>query len=219
MVYELVSARYDVGTVFIRTSKSRGIEYLQLAHNERDADGKVKPRILHNLGRKDKLDQEALLRLVNSISRYLDADDAAKVPQDAGLEAPFEFLGAKQLGGTHLLDGLWQRLGIGKVLGRLLAGRDYQVPIERLLFALVANRALEPRSKLAAESWVSDVAHIDGLAAVEVQQLYRAMDFLLEAHDDIQREVFWNVKNLFNLEVDLIFVDTTRCCLECQPAV
>lgn len=100
------------------------------------------------------------------------------------MEAPFEFLGAKQLGGTHMLDGLWQRLGIRKRLEKLLAERDYQVPIERLLFALVANRTLEPGGKLAAEAWVSDVAHLEGLPEVEVQQLHRAMDFLLEVHDD-----------------------------------
>lgn len=182
--------------MFVRTSKSRGIEYLQLAHNERDADGKIKPRILHNFGRKDRLDVEALKRLVNSISRFLPAEDAAQVRQDLGLEAPFEFLGAKQLGGTHLLDGLWSRLGVRKVLEKLLAERDYRVPIERLLFAVVANRALEPGSKLAAESWMTDVAHVDGLEEVEVQQLYRAMDFLLEAHDEIQREVFWSVQPL-----------------------
>lgn len=202
--------------MFIRTTKSRGIEYLQLAHNERDADGKVKPRILHNFGRKDRVDVEALKRLVNSISRFLPPGDAAGIRQDLGLEAPFEFLGAKQLGGTHLLDGLWSRLGIRRVLEKMLLERDYQVPIERLLFALVANRALEPGSKLAAESWISDVAHIDGLAGVEVQQLYRAMDFLLEAHDEIQREVFWSVRNLFNLEVDLIFVDTTSTYFEIE---
>lgn len=40
-------------------------------------------------------------------------------------------------------------------------------------------------------------------------QLYRAMDFLLEAYDDVRREVFWGVKNLFSLEVDLPFVDTS----------
>jgi len=151
----------------------------------------------------DRLDQEALKRLISSISRFLDPDDAATVQQNLGLETPFEFLGAKEYGGTYLLGGLWERLGIGGVLKKLASEREFGVDVERLLFALVAQRALAPGSKLAAESWVNDAAFIDGLPEVEVQQLYRAMDFLLEAHDDIQREVFWSVKNLFNLEVDL----------------
>lgn len=40
------------------------------------------------------------------------------------------------------------------------------------------------------------------------------MGFLLEAHDVIRREVFWSLKNLFSLEVGLIFVDTTSTCFE-----
>jgi transposase len=42
------------------------------------------------------------------------------------------------------------------------------------------------------------------------------MDFLLEAADDIQHEVFFSVANLFNLEVDLIFLDTTTTYFEIE---
>ncbi|MFA5552512.1 MAG: IS1634 family transposase [Trueperaceae bacterium] len=195
--------------------KSNGVEYVQLAHNEW-VDGKSRTKVVHGFGRKDRLDQEALKRLISSISRFLAPDDAASVQQDLGLETPFEFLGAKEYGGTFLLNGLWERLGIGRVLRKLAGEREFGVDVERLLFALVAQRALAPGSKLAAESWVNDVAFVDGLPVVEVQQLYRAMDFLLAAHDDIQREVFWSVKNLFNLEVDLIFVDTTSTYFEIE---
>ena len=205
-----------MGTVYIRTTRSRGIEYLQLAHNERDESGRVRAKILHNFGRKDSLDTEALKRLINSMARFLEPDEAASVREGLGLETPFEFLGAKELGGAHLLDGLWQRLGIAGVLKKLAGEREFGVDVERLLFALVAQRALSPGSKLAAEAWINDVAYVEGLAGVEVQQLYRAMDFLLQAHDDIQREVFWSVKNLFNLEVDLIFVDTTSTYFEIE---
>lgn len=208
-------SEYSIGTVFLRTVKSNGVEYVQLAHNEW-VDGKSRTKVVHGFGRKDRLDQEALKRLISSISRFLDPGDAATVQQDLGLETPFEFLGAKEYGGTYLLDGLWERLGIGGVLKKLAGEREFGVDVERLLFALVAQRALAPGSKLAAESWVNDVAFVDGLPAVEVQQLYRAMDFLLEAHDEIQREVFWSVKNLFNLEVDLIFVDTTSTYFEIE---
>jgi len=51
---------------------------------------------------------------------------------------------------------------------------------------------------------------------VEVQQLYRAMDFLLDAKADIEKEVFRSVSHLFNLEVDLVFVDTTSTYFEIE---
>jgi len=120
------------------------VEYVQLAHNEW-VDGKSRARVVHGFGRKDRLHEEALKRLISSISRYLDPDDAAKVRQDLGLEAPFEFLGAKQLGGTHLLDGLWQRLGIRKVLGTLSSwvrrcASGEMKPCRRRYLAPVATR-------------------------------------------------------------------------------
>jgi len=204
-----------IATVFLRTVKSNGEEYVQLAHNEW-VDGKSRTKVVRGFGRKDRLNQEALKRLINSINRFLDPDDAAAVQQDLGLVTPFEFLGAREFGGTSLLDGLWERLGIGGALKKLAGEREFGVDVERLLFALVAQRALAPGSKLAAEAWVNDVAFVDGLPEVEVHQLYRAMDFLPEAQDDIQREVSWCAKNLFNLEVDLIFVDTTSTYFEIE---
>jgi len=41
-------------------------------------------------------------------------------------------------------------------LKKLLTGRDYQIPVERLIFAMVANRALAPSSKLGMEHWVKN---------------------------------------------------------------
>lgn len=111
-------SEYSIGTVFLRTVKSNGVEYVQLAHNEW-VDGRSRTKVVHGFGRKDRLDTEALKRLIGSISRFLDPDDAAAVQQDLGLETPFEFLGAKEYGGTYLLDGLWERLGIGGVLKKL----------------------------------------------------------------------------------------------------
>ena len=142
--------------------------------------------------------------------------EAAEARAAAGVELGARFLGAKKLGGTHVLDGVWQRLGIGAGLEKLLSERGYRTPVERLLFALTANRALDPDSKLVVASWLADEVHVEGLPEVDVHQLYRAMDFLLGAHDEIQREVFWSVANLFNLEVDLLFLDTTTAYFEIE---
>jgi hypothetical protein len=201
--------------VFLRTVTANDVEYVQLVHNEW-VEGRSKTRVLYGFGRKSDLDLAALERLVQSILRYLDPDVAEGIRERAGLETPFEFLGARTYGGAFVLDALWERLGIKRALSKSLAGRGFAAPIERLLFALVAQRALDPGSKLAAERWVAERAFIPGLPVVEVQQLYRSMDYLLEAHDEIQRDVFWNVRNLFNLEVDVLFIDTTSTYFEIE---
>src|SRR5690606_12050372 len=57
---------------------------------------------------------------------------------------------------------------------------------------------------------------IADLPEVEVHSLYRAMDFLLEAATEIQHDVFFSVADLFNLEVDLLFLDTTTTYFEIE---
>ena len=56
---------------------------------------------------------------------------------------------------------------------------------ERVLFALVAQRALEPGSKLAATRWVAERVAIAGIAGFSDDSGLRGMDFLLDALPDI----------------------------------
>jgi hypothetical protein len=85
-----------------------------------------------------------------------------------------------------------------------------------VLFALVANRALDPCSKLAAAEWASLDVHIPGLAGLDEDQAYRAMDLLVEADAQakLQEAVFFACADLLNLEVDLLFFDTTSTYFE-----
>jgi hypothetical protein len=79
------------------------------------------------------------------------------------------------------LDGLWRRLGIDTAIRALLATRRVdEAQAERVLFALVANRALAPSSKLAATRWIASDVAIDGLDGIHEDACYRAMDALLE---------------------------------------
>ena len=72
-----------------------------------------------------------------------------------------------------------------------------------------ANRALAPSSKLAASRWVSQDVLIDGLPATTDDACYRAMDWPLQIKDPLEKEIFEQVANLLNLEVNLLFFDTT----------
>ena len=78
-----------------------------------------------------------------------------------------------------------------------------------MLFALVANRALAPSSKLSAARWASGDVLITGLPATSDDACYRAMDWLLEIRDELEKQVFDNLADLLNLEMDLLFFDTT----------
>ncbi len=122
------------------------------------------------------------------------------------------------MGGAWALDGLWRALGIEGTLSGLLAGRRLDARAGRVIFAMVANRALEPLSKLAASKWVTERAWIDGLEELDEDACYRAMDWLLEVHDELAEQVYFATADLLNLEVDLLFFDTTSTYFERDSA-
>ena len=72
-------------------------------------------KVIHNFGRVDQVDREGLARLVRSISRFLDPEQA--VAAAAGAEV--EVLDSRRLGGAWTLDRLWERLGIGAAIRRV----------------------------------------------------------------------------------------------------
>lgn len=186
------------------------VRYLQLAHNAWDPQAKRSTvQVVYNFGREDTTNRAALQRLVASVSRFLDPDQALSAATEG-----LAFLESRPVGGVWALDGLWRRLEIGRTLARLLKGRRRDPSAERVLFALVANRALAPSSKLAAARWVNEDVHIDGLPATSDDACYRAMDWLTEITETLEREVFAQVANLLNLEVDLLFFDTTSTYFE-----
>jgi len=202
--------------MYLRTTPRRNtdgsvVRYLQLAHNTWDPAAKrSRVQVLYNFGREDANNRAALQRLVASVSRFLDPDQALAATASEGLA----FVESRPLGGAWTLDGLWRRLGIDQTMRRLLKGRRLDPTAERVLFALVANRALAPSSKLAAAGWVNDDVAIEGLERTSDDACYRAMDWLLEIHRELEREVFGQVATLLDLEVDLLFFDTTSTYFE-----
>ncbi|MET9080711.1 hypothetical protein ABZX77_02235 [Streptomyces sp. NPDC004237] len=133
-----------------------------------------------------------------------------------------EFVSSVPFGGTHVLDHLWRRLRIDRIVGQVgqpERGRRRDMSVtERVLFSLVATRALAPSSKLAAADWVTHDVHVDGLPDIDDDACYRAMDWLREVTDDLEKRVFDEVANLLSLEVDLLFLDTTSTCFELEEA-
>jgi len=194
------------------------VRYVALAHNRR-VDGKRKPDVLMNLGRVDRLDVDGLLRLAASIRKHFGDGDGLTDSAEAGLAAgaaPMEVADARPIGAAWLLHGLWARLEIGQAIKRVADGRRFTTAVERVLFALVCNRAIEPMSKLSAAEWATQDVVIPGLAGMDDDQAYRAMDLLVEAdtQGQVQEAVFFAVAHLLNLEVDLLFFDTTSTYFE-----
>lgn len=203
--------------MYIRTIKRKNkdgsvVEYVQLANNVWNKEkGYAQAEVIHSFGRNDQLDVDALKRLIKSLSRFLEPEDAARLEHG---DDDLKISSSRPAGGAHLLKQLWKRLNLDGCLNNILSGRSHTAPIADAIFAMVANRALAPTSKRAIEQWTADEVYLGDHQPLQVQHFYRAMDLLLEHEEAIQKEVFWATANLLNLTVDLIFFDTTNTYFE-----
>lgn len=198
--------------MYLRTIKRHNVDgsevaYYQLAENVWDsARGCAVAKVIYSFGRADALDIDKLRRLARSILRVVDG-----VPQQPPSSAPtVELRDAWPVGGVFVLEHLWKELGIDAEIKRLLGGRRIKQPFERALFAMVANRALCPYSKLYCwEQWLREEVYLPSCKDLELHNLYLAMDFLEEHKAEIEKAIYFRMADLMNADVDLIFYDTT----------
>ena len=209
--------------MYLRTTKRTNkdgsvVEYFQLAHNERHpVTGKPVAKIIHNFGRTDQLNRDDLVRLCRSIARVCglnvidpyneenlqDTFQCGYLAEGLKIDRTFEY-------GTVLaIESLWEKIGLKKTFADLAKANGLDNLYERALFAMTANRLCEPESKLGIwDRWL-DTVYLPSCSQLRLRHMYEAMDLLHEHAAEVEKTVFFHVANLFNLEVDLIFYDTT----------
>jgi transposase len=189
--------------MYLRETKRRNADgsvarYYQLAENEWSKEkGCAVAKVVYNFGRADGLDADKLKRLAKSIMRLFSGEEALAAEPDVRV------LDSWPYGGVYVLERLWDELEIDRVLGR---GRQ-----ERAIFAMTANRALQPYSKLYChEQWLKEEVFLPEGQDLGLHELYRAMDYLLVKTAALEEAVYFKMADLMNAEVDLIFYDTTN---------
>jgi len=207
--------------MYLRTTKRKNkdgsvVEYYQLAHNERHpVTRKPVAKIIHNFGRTDSLDREELVRLCRSIARVCGLtvvdplDQQQALFPETGLPSDLKIKNTVSFGCALAIETLWERLGLKRTFSDIVRRKRLNVPYERALFAMTANRLCEPESKLGVwDRWLSKV-HLPSCNGLKLAQMYEAMDLFYDHVSEVEENVFFQTANLFNLTVDLIFYDTT----------
>ncbi|ETW92301.1 MAG: hypothetical protein ETSY1_44245, partial [Candidatus Entotheonella factor] len=180
--------------------------HLQLAESTWNPTKKrSEVRILYNCGRADDPQTaERLRKLARSILKKCDPEQI--VEQDP----QWRLLDAWPFGALYVLELIWKRLGFPDIINEHLQHRQIDFALERALFAMVANRACAPSSKLSCyEQWLREDVRIEGTDTLALHHLYRAMDWY-EAHKEaIEKAIYFRLADLLHLDVELIFYDTT----------
>jgi transposase len=188
-----------------RNADGSTVKYLQLAESVWDSNKRCAvARVVYNFGRSDSLDQEALRRLAQSILRIFPAEETIAADPQVKVFDSWPY------GGAHVLDSLWHELGIDQVIEAERKAHRVNQPFERALFAMVANRALRPYSKLnCQEQWLPEEVFFQGRESLDLHHLYGAMDFLEKHKEEVEKQIYFRTADLLNADVDLVFYDTT----------
>ncbi|MBV8553964.1 MAG: IS1634 family transposase [Planctomycetaceae bacterium] len=206
-------------TVKVRSSSGTLNEYVRVVEAYRE-DGKVKQRVVADLGRKD-----LLVDILPKLKRLLGGDVGQ---EDTTLTDP-EIVDASTWGPLLVVRSLFDQLGLWSILDRHL-GRANGVPFADRAFVLVANRLSAPASEHGLAGWLETdfvcdrkgrrfVPHWHQRRRVRVhpRQLdawYRTLDQLHAAKDRIEVALYQRLRDLFSLKPDLVLYDITSTYFE-----
>ncbi len=201
---------YNLSAMFVRVKKFSGKhttrQYLQVVESYRE-EGKMRQRVLCTLGRVERLRDGGLDALIQGLTKFSKNLTVIQASQD--LLADW----SKEYGAVLVFRKLWEELKMDQILKGHLKSHRYKSNVGEAIFALVLNRILEPCSKRRAELWLEEV-YEPRFSKLKLQHFYRSLDFLDKHKPGIEEELFCEVKDLFNLPLDIVFYDTTSVYFE-----
>jgi len=210
--------------MFFRSKPAGSYRYLQIVHSVREGK-KIRQQVIATLGRLDLLEASGQLeRLMRSGLRHCESFAVI----DAHAAGEIEPVAIRRIGPDLVFARLWKESGIPEVLRSLLKARDYEFDVERAIYLSVLHRLFASGSDRAAERWREDYL-IPGTEGLELHHLYRAMAFLGDAIEELEKPtgavrctkdlveeaLFERRRDLFT-EVELVFFDTTSLYFEGQ---
>ena len=212
--------------MFFRQKKSGKRIYLQIVEN-RWEQGRSKQRVIATLGRLDRLTESGQLdALLLSGAKFSESVMVLAAHREG--DAPV--ISTRRIGPALVFARLWEELQIPQVIERLLVGRRFTFPVERILFLTVLHRLFASGSdRSCLQVWKQD-QEIPGTEEIELHQIYRTMAWLGDplpgeqqegatpfsprcTKDAFEEAMFDRRRDLFS-ELELVFFDTTSIYFE-----
>ena len=180
--------------------------YFQICESRRE-EGKVRQKVLCNLGRVEDLQDGKLDDLIRSLAKF--SEKLAVVSAADDLFADW----SKEYGPAMVFRRLWEKLGLHDIISELVGQTDIAFDVQEAIFCMVLNRLTEPTSKVGVADWKEEV-YRPQFDELKLHHLYRAIDFLDEHKDTIEEQLFFRHTDLFTSQLDLVFFDTTSTYVE-----
>jgi transposase len=194
------------------------VEYVYLVESYRDG-ARSRQRTVANLGRADVLAPhlDAIVRLLRP--------QLLTPPTPAPQSGPVRVPEALTYGPVAVAQALWTEVGLGEILTHTCS-----TEVAERSFVLVAHRLVHPGSEHALAWWLDESFVPDArgqrlrpawqthgrvrVAGRQLLQWYRTLDALFTAKPQIETELYARLRDLFGLQVDIVFFDLTSTYFE-----
>ena len=186
--------------------KGKTYKYLRLIENSWKK-GKTVQRVVANFGNVETLDVKKIDSAIASLLRYSSGyfKDIRKL----------KTLNIRYLGEILAGEKIWKELEMNDILRRYLNHTRLSGSATLLIKTMILSRLVETMSKLALAGWYQQMAlpELEG-KSFEPQHFYRAMDELIPHKDRIEIALHEREKDLFSMNLNLVFYDLTSSYFE-----
>ena len=188
--------------MFIRVINSKNHKYIKVVENYRE-DGKVKQKVIANLG---KLEDISAREAENIASKLLLLTKSKKAVDKEKSTPSIEELDRYNYGYV-VYKRLWDRFKLDEILDKLVEDKEIEYDFKSVVFSMVIDRLLKPKSKLALVENKEDYFYIND--ELQLNHIYRSLDILSKNKLNIEEALFNRNKTLFNISTDIVFYDVT----------
>ncbi len=184
---------------FLRKEIKKSGTYLSICESYRDEAGRVQRRVLRHLGNANDYTGESLERIARQLIEIAKGPTAE--PEN------IQELSRYNYGFPIVIFQLLHLYDLDVLISRL--GRKHKLSFSLLqnLLLMLCDRFNDPLSKLGSYNLQNEYTGLG--EAVELQHIYRTLDYLAAHNDIIQTHIYNKNRNLFNYQLDVVFYDVT----------
>lgn len=184
--------------MFVKITKSGKYKYAQAVESYKQ-NGVTHHRVLFNLGRLDAI--KGSDSFANFANRLLELTGKKQ-----GLSLDDLSEAEMSNWGYTVYKKIWNDFGLDKILASISSKTKISYCLSDAAFLMVLSHLLSPSSKL---SCYNSQHRYQAISAVDLNSIYRSLDILADSKETIEEKIFDTNRNLFNLDVDIVFYDVT----------
>jgi len=184
---------------YLRIEKKKSGSYMRIIQGYRK-DGKSLCKTLYNLGRLEDYKSTELQAIGQKFLKL--AGCPIENIKDLGLRE----LARYNYGYIQIVNSLWNTFKINEIIAKTLVSKRIKYDFVNVLKLMLAERLNVPCSKL--QTFHNQSEYI-GIQPVALENLYRSLDILSQAQNEIQAHFFNLHKNVFSSDLSVVFYDVT----------